>query len=297
MRVISKIPVVLSIILSGFGFLACSTEVIYQPVSQKMVVEGWIENGEAPVVIVSQLLPIGVVVDSFDLWNVPIRFARVAVSDGENEYVLTGRPDGRYLTGYAYSTNELRGEVGKEYVLTVSYEGKVLTARTSILPPVQLQNVRISPISPGDTLCQISATILDSKPIKNYYLIRVRQGSAEAFCPSMGGVFEDALLTTPETRIPIYKPVKIGNMKSIKNKTPFFTTYEPVEVRLCNIQQSPFYFWAEFMNVAINASNPIYPSVDNLPGNITGGLGIWYGAGISTVYLNISDSIRIQNAN
>lgn len=294
MSVARNIFILLSCIFFGYILSACSTEVEYQSPSEQIVVEGWIEDGEAPVVILSQLLPIGVVLDSFYLWNVPIRWANVTVNDGQQDYVLTGRPDKRYFVGYTYSTNELKGEVGKEYTLRVSYEGRMLTSSTRIPAPVALSDLRVRPHSSIDSLCQISASILDPANEHNYYLIRVRQGN-DVFCPAMGGIFEDALLTTPQTRIPIYKPVKISNIKSKPNKTPFFTRSESVEVRLCNIQLSAFQFWVRFMNVAINASNPIYPSVQNLQGNIQGGLGIWYGAGINTAYLNVPDSLLQQN--
>lgn len=290
MKIKRNIRFWLSLIGLGYVMTACSTEVKYQPVSGQLVVEGWIENGESPVVIVTQLMPLGVVIDSFDLWNLPIRWANVTVNDGERDYTLTGRPNDAYMAGYVYTTNDLKGETGKTYTLKVSYEGRIITAQTAILPPVSWGTIQVSSLPTVDTLCQVSASIIDPINSKNYYLIRVRQGN-ESFCPAMGGALEDDILSDPQTRIPIYRAVKIKNNESLSNKTPFFTIREPVELRLCNMAQSSFVYWEQFMNLAINVGNPLYPSVQQLHGNIQGGLGIWYGAGISTVFVNIPDSL------
>ena len=99
--------------------VACTPKVDYTDMKQTMVVEGCIENGEAPVVILSQVLPIGVEIKGEDFWNFPIRWARVSITVDGHEYVLTGRPDHRYLFDYIYTTNDLKGEVGKTYRLNV----------------------------------------------------------------------------------------------------------------------------------------------------------------------------------
>ena len=72
----------------------------YRP---EIVVEGWIEDGGYPVVIVTTTVP---VTDEFKEWGSlndhVVRWAKVTVSDGEREEVLTGKMDKDYFPPYVY---------------------------------------------------------------------------------------------------------------------------------------------------------------------------------------------------
>ncbi|MDR2890695.1 MAG: DUF4249 domain-containing protein [Alistipes sp.] len=59
---------------------------------------------------------------------------------------------------------------------------------------------------------------------------------------------------------------------------PTWGAGESVQLRLASIDRPAFDYWSAFMNDAVNAHNPVYPSFQNLPSNIRGGgLGVWYG--------------------
>ena len=57
----------------------------------KIVVDGWIESGNVAYVCLSQTRPLNSVVDSLAFSEIPIRWAKVTVSDGQTTEVLTGR--------------------------------------------------------------------------------------------------------------------------------------------------------------------------------------------------------------
>ena len=119
--------------LLAFCMIACDDGDVTIDTPQSLVVEGWIENGEFPVVIVTKTLPVTTEYQSMnDLSDYLVRWAKVTVSDGEKSVVLTGMYDESYYPPYVYTTSYLRGETGKSYSLTVEYEGKTLTSTTTI---------------------------------------------------------------------------------------------------------------------------------------------------------------------
>ena len=83
----------------------------YRP---EIVVEGWIEDGGYPVVIVTTTVP---VTDEFKEWGSlndhVVRWAKVTVSDGEKEEVLTGKLDKDYFPPYIYHCED-KGQSGEE---------------------------------------------------------------------------------------------------------------------------------------------------------------------------------------
>ena len=121
------------VLLLSLLFAACDDGDIQPTPQQSLVVEGWIENGEFPIVIVTKTLPISDDYQNMDnLFDHLVRWAKVTISDGENSVVLSGRYDDTYYPPYVYTTSYMRGELGKTYSLTVEYEGQKLTAQTTI---------------------------------------------------------------------------------------------------------------------------------------------------------------------
>ena len=113
-----KLIIILLALITAAG---CSFPDMYDYEPQ-IVVEGWIEDGGYPVVIVTSTVP---VTGDYRYWDEMqdhiIRWAKVTVSDGEKDVVLTGKMDNDYFPPYVYTTSRLKGESGKTYTLTVEY--------------------------------------------------------------------------------------------------------------------------------------------------------------------------------
>ena len=88
---------------------------------KRLVVEGWIDSGEFPVVKLTRTMPLGVdhKVDIDKLSDYMERWAKVTISDGERSEVMVGRYDKNYFPPFVYTSYEMRGEVGKTYTITV----------------------------------------------------------------------------------------------------------------------------------------------------------------------------------
>ena len=90
-------------ILSLFALciIACDDSDLTVDTPQSLVVEGWIENGEFPVVIVTKTFPVSTEYQSMaDLSDYLVRWAKITVSDGEKSVVLTGLYDESYYPPY-----------------------------------------------------------------------------------------------------------------------------------------------------------------------------------------------------
>ena len=74
---------------------SCDADYIEHSASQ-IVVEGWIDDGEFPVVLLTKSLPISESPEDLSDWNgLLVKYAIVKVSDGDNEVTLTGKYDTR----------------------------------------------------------------------------------------------------------------------------------------------------------------------------------------------------------
>ena len=91
----------------------------------QIVVEGWIEDGYHPIVMLTTTVPIGEsVTDLNELKKFVINWGKVTISDGENSVVLTGRRDDDYFPPYIYTTSSMTGQAGKTYTITVESNGQ-----------------------------------------------------------------------------------------------------------------------------------------------------------------------------
>ena len=72
------------------------------PVSApELVVEGWIEDGGFPVVMVTTTVPVtDTIADVSELQEHVVNWAKVTVSDGEREVLLSGQKDNNYFPTY-----------------------------------------------------------------------------------------------------------------------------------------------------------------------------------------------------
>lgn len=76
---------------------SCSEEETRPESSSQLVVEGWIEDGQFPIVILTSSVPVTQTyqnVDSLDQYV--IKWAKVTISDETNSVVLMGKVDKKY---------------------------------------------------------------------------------------------------------------------------------------------------------------------------------------------------------
>lgn len=264
---------------------ACNDGDITVDTPQSLVVEGWIENGEFPVVIITKTLPVTTEYQNLnDLSDYLVRWAKITVSDGEQSVVLTGLYDESYYPPYIYTTSHLRGELGKTYTLTVEYEGHTLTSTTTIpasLPVVD--HYQVVPCEGSENQYQIQAYFHDNPAEKNYYLFFTKMGlESNHYLASYLGAVDDAMIAG-DVEYPVYR----GNRYDNDEYTPYFEAGEIVSVKLAHVDQSSFNFWDQYTKAQSLTSNMFLSTSTSLPSNVQGGVGYWSGFASVSSYLEI----------
>lgn len=249
------------------------------PYKPRFVVEGWIEKDDYPYVIVTHNLPFFTAIDSAQMAEVVIRYAKVTVSDGKETEVLTGMTDKRYFPYFLYRGTSLKGATGGTYKLTVDYAGNRLEAETSIPKVTPLDSIWFVP-RPKNTV-QLNVRFKDDAADKNYYRLYTKLAKAAVFTPTLLSNQNDQYFNGKELQLQVNR----GPENNLTTKhDPYFTKGDTVMVKFSGIPQTGFEFWNSLQDEVLNGSNPLVGSTKALKTNIRGpGVGIWCGYA-STVY-------------
>ena len=272
----------------------CSTDILN--VGEPMlVVDGFIEDGGFPLVMVTTTLPVSEEYRSLDdVRDCIARSAKVTVSDGENEVILTGMVNRDYFPPYVYTTGNLRGRAGKNYSLKVEYHGMTATAVTTIPESVPLERLVPSRSDVADTLYSLEAVFTDNpRPGDHYRLFVYREGIDSTYRNAFLGVMDDSVIGNPAPGdeslsgrpavMSVYPPEPL----KWATYTPYFVSGTRVHVKLCTMDDAAFAYWSDFADVSSFSRNVIFTSNHNISSNISGGLGIWAGYGASTMVVDI----------
>ena len=280
---------VFSFLFLFFLLTACTGEELQHETVSKLVVEGWIEAGDFPVVILTRTMPVHDKELKLDKLNdYLLRWAKVTIYDGQDSVVLTGKFDRGYFPPYIYTTGRMRGEIGKNYTLDVKYENYHAKATTTIPQRPQLDTMLVEPCEGSDTLFQIHITFKDNPLEENYYQALTRVGtSTKQYLASYLGCIDD---TTIEgiTSLPIFRGHKLNS----EDYTPYFSINDTVSVEFSQIDRESFLFWNDYIQNLTLAKNMFLTTSTNIRSNITGGNGYWCGRGSTKRHIIIRDVIN-----
>ena len=151
---------------------------------EQLVIDGRIETGQPPFVLISKSKNIYAPTDLQAFFNSFVSGAQLTVSDGTTTYDLMeicsdNLPIGSeaivssilgipiadlanvHICGYTSLDPGIFGQVGKTYTLTVINEGETFTGVTEIVPTTQLTNLYWEPDNDLPTHGYAGATLLD----------------------------------------------------------------------------------------------------------------------------------------
>ena len=261
---------------------------------EEIVVEGWIESGGAPVVLLTKsfVVELGENVDGET--SIVLPWGKVTVSDGTDSVVLTGDYDERYFPPYVYSTSRMRGVPGRTYYLTVEYGDRVVTAQTTIPMPDSLEALTVTPCADVDSMYQITAYYEDAPETEDYYLFLTRIFNREnRFYPSFLGVMDDSRLASHNKQV--VQP-GIHMMTTEKHKyRPYFHESDSVQIKFAKIDETTCRIHKAYSEMVSLSSNPLFSSDLSMPTNIEGGLGFWCGYAVTRYNVVIADSISSRD--
>ncbi len=254
-----------------------------------IVVEGWIENGRPATVILTRLLPFSSEGNSdevFDLGQLPLRWATVKLSDGENEEVLVGKYDENYVPPYVYIGSDILGEEGKTYTLSVRYPGIEVTAESTmpVRVPVERVETEANPDKPDEYSIRIHFT--DDTETGDWYKVFTKiNGEDTRYFPSFMNNVDDGVFLGGEGNILVNRAFRhIGG--GMEEFSPYFHKDETVKVKLAHLPEDGYDFWYSYENEVTNGANILFPSNSSLKTNIHGGRGIWCAYAVDIVEVN-----------
>lgn len=246
-----------------------------------IVVEGWIENDGFPIVILTTNVQLsGDYENTEDLETHLIRWAKVTISDGIEEVILTGMVNDKYFPPYIYTTGQMRGKAGHTYNLKVEYDKYLATATTTIPDIVNIDSVKVAHCADNDTLYQLTAHFTDHPNTHDYYLFFVNN-SLEYSQPMLSymGYIDDTLSSTQHISTPIYREQSIFNSDDY---IPYFHKSDTVVIKMAHVNAETFAFWNDVQSSVSFSTSMYMPVNTNVRSNISGGIGFWQGYGVSS---------------
>lgn len=257
---------------------ACEREINITPVNKdsRLVVDAEIENGRAPIVVLSKSLNFFTTIDSAELANSYVRNATVSIQEGNTiyplkEFEIKDTSGNRF---YYYSTDpqvtpQLIGQFGKTYKLLINVNGLSYTSETTIpLLTKTMDSIWWKPAPNNDDPKKVvlMARVQDPPGLGNYIRYFTRQNS-QAFLPGLNSVFDDNIIDGKTYEIQVDRGVN-------RNEDVDFETYgffqkgDTVSVKLCNISKSTYDFWRTWEFNLQSVGNP-FSSPGKVIGNIS----------------------------
>ena len=275
LRALRLAAAVLAAAMSCF-FAACDDASFPVP-STPLVVDGWIDAGGAPVVLLSKSIsPTESMQDSSALMAKVVSYARVFVSDGSRRVELDGRRDDRYFPPYVYTTDEMLGEAGKTYRLEVDYPGIKAWAETSVPAPAAIDSFVVRVSERTDSLFTLSACFTDDPSTRDYYkFFTMTSDQGQAWNSSFLGLVDDSVIPFQELEVPVAR----GWGLLEKYRQPLFRKGERLRVKFCTIDKVSYDYWKSYDDIAALARNAFFPVSENTASNLHGALGSWCGYG------------------
>lgn len=307
-------------------FVGCEKEIkLNIPVnSDKIVVEGHIENGIQPFVILTKNVSFYGNINLNNIGSYFVGGAKVTViTDNDSiqlqEYngsIISLLPDsiaislaaqfGLTITKasdfppiiiytVALSDTDFVGVLGKRYDLRIEKDAKILTSTTTIPQPAYFDSLWLQPhpdASYADSFFQVYGQLKDPVVSGNFYRYFTRVDN-EPFLTSEQSVFDDALISGGNVKIFIPKGNKIGSNPEFNFNDKTAGYWNVLDsfcyIKLSMLDQAHYDFWRTVEANRNSQGNPFGNSVV-VKGNINGGLGIWGGYGsITGVYRRFLD--------
>lgn len=274
-------------ILSIVAFTACEESYDLSDIKGTMplVVEGWIEEGEAPVVMVTRALDLNDENASLD--DAVEKWCRVTVFDDGTPYVLTARKNTDYLPSFIFTHSRLKGKTGHTYRLFVETDDTVATAEALLRPSASIRRLEAVPTQDSDSLFSLRAYI-DNARQDGYYKFFCKGKDDRRHFPSFLGNLEGRMYDG-EQGFPVSRGIHSAFLEDKSGFSHFFTSGELVEVKICSIDRSLYDFWNAYdQNVSLSA-NVFFNFVSDCPGNVVGAKGYWAAYGSSLRVCRIPD--------
>lgn len=271
----------------------------------KIVVEGQIENGSVPIVLLNINYPFFGTFSFSQYQENFIHNALVQVSNGQDTMQLqeicysTLTPEQKKIVAnligiqisdsiaatfdfcvYTTFTPTFIGQLNTNYHLYIKTpNNQEVTAITSIPPLVPLDSIWSEPHNNPDfdSLKRVYALLKEPDTIGNAYRYFTKQNSNPSY-PGLRSVYEDSF-TNGTT---FYFPLDRGQPRS-EDLEPdtygYFTLGDTIAIKWATIDKKTYDFWRT-LEFGADSAGP-FGTTTQVLSNINGGIGIWAGYGVN----------------
>jgi hypothetical protein len=244
----------------------------------KLVVDAEIENSRPPFILLSKSLNFFSSIDSAELTNSFVHNAVVTIQEGSTvysmkEFEIRGTNGNRifYYSNDPLSTQQLLGQFGKKYKLTIIVEGQTYNSETEI--PLLTKTMdslwwKKAPNNEDSSKVVLMGRVADPPGLGNYirYFTSVNR---QPFLPGGNSVFDDNIIDGKTYEIQIDKGVN-RNEEIDFEEYGFFKRGDTATVKLCNISKPTYDFWRTWEFNFQSIGNP-FSSPGKVIGNISNG--------------------------
>lgn len=279
-------------IIVPFLFTNCERDIDFDLKEEepKLVVEATIENGVAPLVVLTNSLNYFSTISPQQLSQSFISGAEVYISNGSRthklkEYTMTvlGTLQLRYYSiDSANLSTAFVGELNKSYSLRIVTGGKEYTANTTV-PNItkRIDSIWYKAGPPQlDTNKVIVMVKATDPPGFGDYVRYFTKRNSEIFLPGLNSAFDDLFIdgTTYELQV----GAGVDRNTTITEDDLFFNKGDTVTLKLSNIDKTTYDFWRTIEFSYQSIGNPFSTPVKVL-GNISGGA-LGYFGGYASQY-------------
>lgn len=279
-----RISILYLFIFTAAVAVSCTPQAV--PNEPEIVLEGWIDEGGHPIVMLHKSINFTEDFNTMEdlIEEKIIYLGKVTVSDGETSVVLTGRVDTAYLPPYSYSSVRIMGESGRAYRVEAEFEGKKVSAVTTIPPKAIFDSISVESMPDKPGFFRLTGYLTDMKEQSDYFVVFYRYKGEKQYRNGLHGVASDiAADTSGVLRIPIYKNMAGTSLVDKDSlSTRFFRLGDTLEIKLAAIDGVSYRFWESFASLTITSTIPFLPVSENIYTNVSGGRGYWCGYGSST---------------
>ena len=298
-------------------FTSCEKDITVDlpQVPQQLVVDGHIEQGQRPFVVITRTQGYFAPTDINSISNMFVNGAVVTVTSDGVVWNLTqvcgsalepaSLADAATATGFSpallslgnfcvYTTTAPgdTGVIGRTYRLDISAEGKTLSAVSTLPNPVPLDSVwfKLALLTAGDdSLGSAWARITDPDTIGNGYRWMAQRINHRAngaikdpyYISPLGSTYNDKYINglTFDFTENRGQQFFAGNAEDDNAEKGYFKVGDTIAVKALSIGRKEYDFYSSY-DTNVGALGDLFSTPANVMSNITGGLGIWAGRGV-----------------
>jgi hypothetical protein len=266
---------------------SCEKEVLFKEpdFDEKLVVEGRIETGQPPFILLTRNSKYYGKTSLSDIGNTFVHNAIIKVTDGIDTVTLSeltfdtaGVSVGIYTDPVFFinpSAAKIIGQPNKTYQLWIEAGNQKVSAVTSIPQSYPLDSIwyKDDVVPNRSDLVRLMCRYTDPSELGQYVRYFTSRNGGE-FLPGFGSVFDDNIINGTTFDFPLDRGVN-------RNDTAVFTDYgyfykgDTVTVKWCNVDYYTYRFFRS-LEFELNSGGP-FSSPVIVQGNINGGLGVWAG--------------------